>query len=483
MSSKAISNTEQMNNGQNESALGTLQIEEKETSQVILSVSNALEKTNDGRPVASIQNFQTIVAMDTAFCSSRGERFNTLRWNVFNGNPEILATDPTTNRSRYVSLSKPFISQAMSWIEEHYRLYSPKKLDDALSAMAYKTQYNPIIDRLEHLPEWDGTPRMEMFLTEWACAGDTPYIREVSKLLFATGIRRAYEPGCEIEGAIMLKSFEQGTGKSTFCKALSLGLYTSITRIEGKDGVEVLPGTWLIEIEELKAIQGKNITVDEVKQFLTAVSDRYRAAYARTPEEFPRTCFFIGTTNQQQFLTDPSGNRRFYPVDFKQTRTYLADHEQEFAAAVEQTWAEALALYKQGELPDHFPNELKQAAEEARQDYEIQDEFAPYIEEYLERAIVGTDIEVMQTCTLAPDGCLAVCAIGMYDWINKTFLSLKGKQYTAQGTGRRISDIMSRYHSDWLRGCNPKQIRFAHTNRKESPRYPYWYWPAQNEQK
>jgi predicted P-loop ATPase len=81
---------------------------------------------------------------------------------------------------------------------------------------------------------------------------------------------------------------------------------------------------------------------------------------------------FIGTTNKEQFLTDKTGNRRFYPVKVQQTGYDLFDHEEEIKAYIQQCWAEAKALYDRGEIPPYADRklvaEIRQMQDEATED-------------------------------------------------------------------------------------------------------------------
>jgi hypothetical protein len=57
----------------------------------------------------------------------------------------------------------------------------------------------------------------------------------------------------------------------------------------------------------------ENLTEDD-KAFLSSSVDRFRSPYGRIAEDHPRTCSFAGTTNRRNFVDDPSGARRLWPV-------------------------------------------------------------------------------------------------------------------------------------------------------------------------
>ena len=108
---------------------------------------------------------------------------------------------------------------------------------------------------------------------------------------------------------------KQGEGKSTLVRWLAMkdDYFTEVTEIEGQKGMEAVEGAWICEMGELLALT-KAREIEAVKSYLTRLADRYRRPFDRRVTDHKRQCIFIGTTNKEQFLTDKTGNRRFYPV-------------------------------------------------------------------------------------------------------------------------------------------------------------------------
>ena len=228
-------------------------------------------------------------------------------------------------------------------------------------------------------------------------AEDSKYTREVSRLIFAGGINRLYDPGCKFDDVPVLIGTTQGEGKSSIVRWLALQdeFYSEVTEIEGQKGIEQLEGAWMCEIAELLALT-KAKEQEAVKSYITRQKDKYRRPYDRQTTEYPRRCTFIGTTNNEQFLKDKTGNRRFYPVKVHSSGYWLFDHETECREYIRQCWAEAKAKYDKREMPNYADKELRDAYK-AAQDRAMEDDWRiGVIEEYLSRKSVGALVCIKQ---------------------------------------------------------------------------------------
>jgi len=110
-----------------------------------------------------------------------------------------------------------------------------------------------------------------------------------------------------------------------------------------KDAKEWLRGKWMAEIGELSAMRGKDI--EHVKNFLSTTSDSYRKSYGHVTQTYPRQTVFAGTVNGNEYLSDETGNRRFWPLQMIDGA--LVDVEG-LARDRGQLWAEALHMYYSG---------------------------------------------------------------------------------------------------------------------------------------
>jgi predicted P-loop ATPase len=278
--------------------------------------------------------------------------------------------------------------------QSRYDLYNKAHLDDAFRIYLKTHAVDPLLDMLDGLT-WDGEPRIEKALHHLTGCGDTPYTREVSRLLFAGGIHRAYRPGCKFDDVPVLVG-RQGGGKSALVRLLAMddAFFREVKTFEGPDGVEAINGGWIIEIPEMLAT-ARAKEVELVKAYITRQEDTYRVPYDKYVGSLKRRCIFIGTTNNAQFLTDKTGNRRFYPLMCQSDGRFLFDHKEEIQHEIEQCWAEAYALYVCGQLPAVSDRELSDEIRD-RQESATEDDWREgMIEEYLDSKNVGD-----RTCCL-----------------------------------------------------------------------------------
>lgn len=304
----------------------------------------ALKFDSKGDAMATIENFLTIIRGDEFF---KGLKFN------------LLSYSPEQERSgKTVRWEDADDSAARAHIETVYGIHNRDKLDDALRIVFRDNGYHPIRDLIESVT-WDGIERIESFLCKWLLCDDNSYSREVSRLIFAGGINRLYHPGCKFDEVPVLIGTKQGEGKSSFVQWLAMRdeYFTEVNTMEGQQGMEAIEGAWICEISELLALT-RIKEMESAKSYLSRRVDRYRRPFDRRVTEHPRQCIFIGTTNKAQFLTDKTGNRRFYPIKIKQVGYDLFNQKSEICAEILQCWAEAKYKMDNGNMPAFASRDL-----------------------------------------------------------------------------------------------------------------------------
>ena len=273
-------------------------------------------------------------------------------------------------------------------------LYSKEKHELALQNLLSlpDRKVHPVKESIQAI-KWDGVNRIESFLTRWMKADDTPYVREVSRLIFAGGINRLYEPGCKFDLIPILIGTNQGEGKSTIVRWLAMQdeFFGVINLFEGQASMEQLLGVWIGEVSEMLAM-ARAREVETVKDFISRQTDYWRKPYEKRPAAQKRSCIMIGTTNHARFLSDKTGNRRFLPVRVNSIGSDIFDNEFELKGFIRQCWAEAKARYDAGNMPPcedrSIITEIKAAQEDALED----DWRVGAIQAYLEKKPIGTRV-------------------------------------------------------------------------------------------
>lgn len=214
----------------------------------------------------------------------------------------------------------------------------------AVDTAAHECPVHPVQEYLNGLV-WDGTPRLDTMLSVYFGAKQTPYTAAVGRKFPIAAVARAFEPGCQCDYMPVFEG-SQGKGKDQALKALmhNRAWYseTSPDLNNKTKTIENLQGSWFVSWGEMDTLSSARIT--QVKDFITTQVDKYRTPYARNPEVRPRSCVFVGTTNEKAYLNDPTGARRFWPVDLVGRINVAA-----IARDRDALWAEAKFYYDSGE--------------------------------------------------------------------------------------------------------------------------------------
>ncbi|MCI9523568.1 MAG: hypothetical protein HFF01_00765 [Erysipelotrichaceae bacterium] len=340
-------------------------------------------------------------------------------------------------------------------LEKDYKIVAKGKVDDAIMYTHEQNAFNPVTDYLDTLT-WDGTERLDMLFIDYLGSTDNDYTRAVTRKAFTAAIARAYEPGCKYDYMPVLVG-AQGIGKSHLLTIMGGDWFTdSLTSLAGKEGYEALHGSWIVEMAELTAT--RKTDVERIKQFISQRNDRYRKAYAKRVTDNPRKCVFFGTTNDNEFLRDYTGNRRFWPLDTdKERRT--KDLFKDLPKERDQIWAEAKYRYEQKE-PLYLEGDLLKAAETVQDKYTYKSPKEGIIQDYLERRLpVNWDeldcfsrIAWMESGNEGTVERQRVCALEL--WCE---LFNGGKGTLTNADAREINGILDRMEG-WRKLPNPVRI-------------------------
>ena len=332
------------------------------------------------------------------------------------------------------------------YLERVYGVSGKDRIFDAVNVVASQGSFHPVREYLDS-NAWDGVPRVETLLIDYLGAEDTPYTRAVTRKTLAAAVARIYRPGCKFDYMLTIRG-RQGLGKSALIAKLGGRWFSdTFTTMQGKDAYEQVQGVWIMEVGELAGM--RKAEAETIKLYISKQVDRFRPAYGRRTQEFPRQCIFIGTTNESQFLRDTTGNRRFWVVDTPN------DPERDMwdeltAETVAQVWAEAVQIYKAGESL-YLPRSLEAEARAIQETFEEENPRAGIIADYLDR--------------LLPEGWDDLDLYTRRQWL----------ETDAQGTVRRTSVCTLEIWAEALNG-NPERMDWyaAKEIRDILAKFPEW---------
>lgn len=335
-----------------------------------------LTRNRDGYVEGSLHNLLLIMEND--------ERLAGLWWLNESSNQVVLSRDPPWKGGNREEFTDSDSCELAAWLQDP-DTYWAKCSDDtvlkAVIAVARRHRRHPIREYLTGL-KWDGESRVERMLVDLFGAPDTDYSRRAALCFAVSAVARIlwFDPkqpfvGAQVDFMLVLEG-EQGKRKSSALRALfgSNWFVETSESPSGKDFYQVIQGCWGVEIGEMDSFSKADVT--SVKTAITRRVDKFRAPYERVPRSYRRECVFSGTTNEHQYLRDPTGGRRFLPV-----RTDGDVRIGDIEAQRDQLWAEATHLFDQGfqwwELP-------ADAAEEQAARY-IGDSWEGRIERWLDQ--------------------------------------------------------------------------------------------------
>ena len=261
---------------------------------------------------------------------------------------------------------------------------------DVVVQVARQNEYNPVTDYLDHVSKNVAPAYIDRLATTYLRPEDahlpepTLYDEMLRKTLIAA-VARAYDEGCKFDNACVIIG-DQGARKSTFWSVLGGEFFSDALRdINGKDSLQVLANSWIMEWAELEAITNKKMAGD-IKSFLSQSTDVYRVPYGKVAEKFKRRGIIVGTSNKSDgFLVDETGNRRFWCIPC--TRTILDPIDCE--ALLEERdsiWSAACAAYDHGNGENLLLSKENQiVVNEENKEYIIDNPWKTVIQEFIDK--------------------------------------------------------------------------------------------------
>ncbi|PHM53073.1 ATPase [Xenorhabdus hominickii] len=244
---------------------------------------------------------------------------------------------------------------------------------DAVLLAADENPFDSAIAWLNGL-KWDGVPRIEQFYHTHLGTEDTPFTRAVSNYMWTALAGRVLKPGIKADMVPVLVG-KQGCGKSSGVAALSLvpSFFTEISFAEKDDDLaRKMRGRLVAKISELRGLNTKE--QEAIKAFVTRTPENWIPKYREFATQFPRRTLFVGTTNEDEFLDDKTGNRRWLPVEVKKISV------EDIKSDLTLLWAEAKVIFEEDGILFRDAERLAAAVHEQ---YTIKDVWLETVERWL----------------------------------------------------------------------------------------------------
>jgi len=335
----------------NKEANKTLSIFQKE------ELEEMFDRTKKGEIKQTLRNCVLVFQHDPVLCGK-------LRYNLLSQRVDIIGEVPWTRISYGKAVSNSDMRAIHLFMEERYGLRFQKQIDEAMYIVADSNLYHPVRDFLNSLPPWDGTERIRYALHHFLGAKSDDYTYEVFKFFLLGAVSRIFSPGTKFDNILCLVG-SQGAGKSTFFRYLAVDddWYSEhMNNLESEKVFEKMMGHWIIEMSEMLATSRAKSN-EAIKSFLSRQKETYRTPYDKLPEDRPRQCVFVGTTNKESFLpNDRTGNRRFLPIqcDDDAAEVYILDNETYAREYLKLMWAEVMEIYRSGNFRLKLPKDIEE---------------------------------------------------------------------------------------------------------------------------
>ena len=288
-------------------------------------------------------------------------------------------------------------AQFRAYLRRTYKEFSAEKIIfDTVTSYSDANAFHEVKEYFYNLPKWDGKKRAETFFVDWLNVADSKFVREVTMKWLTAAIARIFHPGCEFQWALVLHG-NQKIGKGYILKRIGGKWYKAISdRVDDPHAVDTVKLVWIGEFKEMNGM--RKADVNAIKDFIELPADTRRFAYARRAKTVPRHCVFAITVNDDSFLSDLTGNRRFLILHSNLPKFgYVREVNGEKLSddnVIAQIWAEVYEHYKElfkngfDERKLELSSEAEHTGEEIANTYLNDNGLTGEIEAYLKTKIL-----------------------------------------------------------------------------------------------
>lgn len=254
----------------------------------------------------------------------------------------------------------------------------PQQIKPQLYRIGIQNTFNPVRDYLlECKSKWDGKSRLNELYETLKCDETSEKFKEkyIRKML-VTGVHLILsEHVTHAEGVLTLAG-DQGIGKTSWFKNLMPKKFINDEKqmyfVEGKDldlkkkdSLMECTSAWMLELGEVSSTF-KKTEQDDLKNFITRPTDRFRVPYGTGSKDYRRNTFFCATVNDREFLSDDTGNRRWWVL-------YCIAINYKHNIDMDAIWGEAVYLWETGKETNYFTLEEQKEMNEYNSRFETLD--------------------------------------------------------------------------------------------------------------
>jgi len=304
-----------------------------------------------------------------------------------------------TKKYEYGSRSSPIVLEGddielltVSLAVDHDVFIPEARIKAAFKFLARRNKYCPIkryllecAYRAEYFDKWDE-------LGKYMLGSDMPVATQIMQRFLIGAVARAYNPGAAMQWMPIIIG-EQGCGKSQlFHKLVPNDLFAEISLnidIMIKEMYR-LHVAWIIEFPEVdNYFNPRNI--EDLKNVVSTSQDQVRFPYNPMSTRLDRRFVMAGTSNRSEFLVDPTGNRRFLPVEIP---IGFETPWRDLPNIRHQLWATAIREYEKGTQYQFTSGEIAENHTYIQQ-FNISDPWEELIQRYLSTHDEVTAAEVL----------------------------------------------------------------------------------------
>lgn len=286
--------------------------------------------TAKGRPLNTVENLSVLLAFAGI----------TVCYNVITKDIEVRIPGGEYTTDNAKAASRTHIASLCEQVG-----MSTSKLDEYLVFVADANVVNPVLQWFDS-HAWDGTSRWAALVDTVTCQDDrSEAIKStLMRRWMLSAVHAAASPTGLADGRVLVLQGPQDIGKTSWLRKLCLPdmfLEGALLNPGDKDSVKVAVAHWIVELGELDATF-RRADIAALKAFITKDRDIIRLPYGKAYSEYPRRTVFAASVNEAQFLSDPTGNKRFWTLPISKL-DFL------HGVDIQQVWAELLHYYRKGE--------------------------------------------------------------------------------------------------------------------------------------